>query len=179
MGEIDLDNFDENQYFESPGHEGHCANIATALHRLTGWPIYSLRCPGQAHAVVLSPLGYFDGNGPGARERFFERHGEPDELMIKDVTKHWPYTSGDISWSENKRLKIRRELEDYEFRELQAWVARDDESEPPETVSPILDIDGTERAMPLARALLARWFPNFQPIASQMPLFPDLEEDDF
>ncbi|MGA8647645.1 MAG: hypothetical protein WB628_12440 [Candidatus Sulfotelmatobacter sp.] len=64
MGEIDLDNFDENQYFESPGHEGHCANIATALHRLTGWPIYSLRCPGQAHAVVLSPLGYFDGNGP-------------------------------------------------------------------------------------------------------------------
>ncbi|MGA8647644.1 MAG: hypothetical protein WB628_12435 [Candidatus Sulfotelmatobacter sp.] len=99
--------------------------------------------------------------------------------MIKDVTKHWPYTSGDISWSENKRLKIRRELEDYEFRELQAWVARDDESEPPETVSPILDIDGTERAMPLARALLARWFPNFQPIASQMPLFPDLEEDDF
>ena len=139
MSEIDLDNFDENEYFESPGHKGHCANIALALNKLTGWSIYSLRCPGQAHAVVLSPLGYVDGNGPGAKERFFERHSKPDEEgRIAEVTKHWWYM----------------------------------------TYGPVND-DVTERAIPIARAVLARWFPNFQPIASQMPLFPDLEEDDF
>jgi hypothetical protein len=67
--EIDLDDFDEHEYFPAWYH-GNCIAIALALHQLTKWPLYTLRTPSSGHAVVLSPLGYFDGGGPNALDRF-------------------------------------------------------------------------------------------------------------
>jgi hypothetical protein len=71
---IDLDHFDPDKYFPT-WYDGHCIAYALALHQLTGWRLFKLYAlVGDkyvaAHAVVLSPLGFFDRWGPGADEWF-------------------------------------------------------------------------------------------------------------
>lgn len=76
---VDLDDFDEHEYFPQPHGAGHCCAIGLALHQLTGWPLFSLTfddelemgydpcheaTPTYAHVMVLSPRGFVDLNGP-------------------------------------------------------------------------------------------------------------------
>jgi hypothetical protein len=73
---IDFDTFDQYQYFPTYYH-GNCIAIALALHRLTGWPLYSLYAVADerfvaGHAVGLSPRGFFDLYGFYSEKQFMD-----------------------------------------------------------------------------------------------------------
>jgi hypothetical protein len=79
----------------SPREEDGVA-IALALHELTTWPLFCLFAYEvdfgarvlAAHAVVESPLGFFDRGGPNALERWWNHLSAQDEqgyLSLVDV----------------------------------------------------------------------------------------------
>jgi hypothetical protein len=140
---IDLDSFDAYAYFPVDA-VGHCAAIALALNQLTGWPIYSLRRFDEAitesprHAVVLSPLGYFDLGGLDAKRRFEAylkaRYDLDHEFIECDV--------------------VRRSAEQLTREYLHVTTDAGPDQEDVGRVN--LDL-----AIPVAQALLDRYFPNF------------------
>jgi predicted alpha/beta hydrolase len=81
---------------------GHCASMALAIHKLTGWPLVSLspsfglRQAGYwSHAAVKSPLGLFDASGPFTATQWARwQHLEWDDFRqseladLPDARKH-------------------------------------------------------------------------------------------
>jgi hypothetical protein len=160
---IDLDTFDPDTYFPART-DGHCVAIALALHRITGWPLFSLApddewvipyIDGAAwqmsldgidgfdwHAVVLSPLGFLDLYGPHAEKWFARALGrEPEEI-------HTSATTTDAL--EHNYLHQRDDFDN-------ALGSRDARV-------------NLELAVPVAEAILARYFPDGWK-ERQLPLF--------
>ena len=92
---------------------GHCASMALALHILTGWPIVGVEWRNGRHAVVDSPLGWFDADGPHARERwsrdsFRFRLKEGFDLDAPDPfePRAYPLTVDDLLFLTGKNLDL-------------------------------------------------------------------------
>ena len=67
---------------------GHCASMALALHRRSGWDIVCFEVLDQSgHAVVHSPLGYLDARGIITVEQFAA--GRELAASAVRVTFHW------------------------------------------------------------------------------------------
>jgi len=92
---INLEHFGPNRYLPARP-ENHCIPIALALHELTGWPLrcflaYEVDFGAQvvaAHAVVESPKGFFDAQGPNALKRWWSElraHDHRGFLSLVDV----------------------------------------------------------------------------------------------
>jgi hypothetical protein len=165
---IDLDNFDEKEYF---GSDKHCVAVAFALHLLTGWPIYDFWTWGKpwGHLAVKSPLGFLDTRGLDAGD------GYEMGTYIRDRRGARPVRI----WLEATRREteaiIQEELsaEDY----LNEW----DDTEGCQSKDYLERVSASEQsldlAMPLARAILARYFPDLvltEP-AEQLELFEQSE----
>jgi hypothetical protein len=144
---IDLDTFDQRTYFPVKTF-GHCVPIALALHRITGWPLFVLKPDFEwmrnyqvtdQHAVVLSPLGYLDVYGPHAEEWVWRSLGLDSVTEIEEI----PWTA--------------RALEDNYLNEHDSFNNAYLDAHPEEAEDPRINL---ELAIPVAEAILARYFPN-------------------
>lgn len=170
MPEIDLDDFNEHDYFPA-WYTGNCIAIALALHQLTGWPLYTLRVPGGGHAVVKSPLGYFDRCGPGALEAFKQAICDQYKRQLEDEAE------ADEVLGRERRLSSRMERAFFTNPDgVQVTIS-------PVTVEELRDqylrrrdttgiedwevYRNLELAIPLAQAVLERYW------TTQLPLFTE------
>jgi len=168
---IDPHNFSWDDYLEYFGSPGHCVAMALALHELTGWPIVRLWNPGAryGHAVVKSPLGYFDARGllgREDRERWERRAPRPYLSMFKSRCR--------------VEEDIQKELDAEEAdQELPPWGL---ECHSPGFLDRIAKSDASlELARAFAPALVRAWFPAWERTkpAEQLVMFQpwELEAD--